>query len=49
MIEIYRDLLESIGDLFNGMMDNNLNHIMKYLDSAALIISVPALFAGIWE
>ena len=48
MIEIYRDLLESIGDLFNGMMDNNLNHIMKYLDSAALIISVPALFAGIW-
>lgn len=30
------------------MMDNNLNHIMKYLDSAALIISVPALFAGIW-
>ncbi|WP_165005979.1 MULTISPECIES: magnesium transporter CorA family protein [unclassified Enterococcus] len=48
MIEIYRDLLESIGDLFNGMMDNNLNHLMKYLDSAALIISVPALIAGIW-
>lgn len=48
MILIYRDLLESIGDLFNGMMDNNLNHLMKYLDSTALIISVPAMIAGIW-
>ena len=48
MILIYRDLLESIGDLFNGMMDNHLNHLMKYLDSAALIISIPALIAGIW-
>lgn len=48
MIVIYRDLLESIGDLFNGMMDNNLNHLMKYLDSAALILSVPALIAGLW-
>ncbi|OTP11902.1 hypothetical protein A5844_000116 [Enterococcus sp. 10A9_DIV0425] len=48
MILIYRDLLESIGDLFNGMMENNLNHLMKYLDSAALIISIPAVIAGIW-
>lgn len=48
MILIYRDLLESIGELFNGMMDNHLNHLMKYLDSAALIVSIPALIAGIW-
>lgn len=48
MIVIYRDLLESIGDLFSGMMDNNLNHLMKYLDSTALIISIPAMIAGIW-
>ncbi|WP_412988873.1 magnesium transporter CorA family protein [Pediococcus siamensis] len=48
MIRIYRDLLETIGGLFTDMMDNNLNHLMKYLDSAGLIISVPALIAGIW-
>ncbi|MBO0452662.1 magnesium transporter CorA family protein [Candidatus Enterococcus murrayae] len=48
MIAIYRDLLESIGDLFNGMMDNNLNHLMKYLDSTALVISIPAVIAGLW-
>ncbi|MBO0431431.1 magnesium transporter CorA family protein [Enterococcus sp. DIV0660C] len=48
MISIYRDLLESIGNLFSGMMDNHLNHLMKYLDSATLVISVPAMIAGIW-
>ncbi len=48
LVRVYRDLLETIGGLFTDMMDNNLNHLMKYLDSAALIISVPALIAGIW-
>lgn len=48
MVDIYRDLLETIGGLFSDMMDNNLNHLMKYLDSAALVISVPALISGIW-
>ncbi|MGM0212880.1 magnesium transporter [Enterococcus sp. AZ109] len=48
LIEIYRDLLETVGGLFSDMMDNNLNHLMKYLDSAALIISIPALITGIW-
>jgi magnesium transporter len=45
---IYRDLIETVGGLFTDMMDNNLNHLMKYLDSAALVISIPALIAGIW-
>lgn len=48
LISIYRDLLETVGGLFSDMMDNNLNHLMKYLDSAALIISIPALVSGIW-
>ena len=30
------------------MMDSRLNHLMKYLDSAALIIAIPALISGIW-
>ncbi|WP_127848748.1 magnesium transporter CorA family protein [Lacticaseibacillus hulanensis] len=48
LVRIYRDLLETIGGLFTDMMDNNLNHLMKYLDSAGLVISVPALISGIW-
>lgn len=47
-ITIYRDLLESINGLFSAMMDNHLNNLMKYLDSIALIISIPALISGIW-
>ena len=38
LVTIYRDLLETIGGLFSDMMDNNLNHLMKYLDSAALVV-----------
>lgn len=48
MVTIYRDLLETIGGLFSDMMDNNLNHLMKYLDSAALVVAVPSLIAGLW-
>lgn len=48
MVQIYRDLLDSIADLISDMIDNNLNHIMKYLDSATLIISIPTLFYGLW-
>lgn len=47
-ILIYRDLLDTIGGLFSDMMSNHLNHLMKYLDSAALVISMPTLVAGIW-
>ena len=45
-IHIFRDLLESISGLFTSMMDNNLNHLMKFLDSAALVIAIPALVTG---
>lgn len=47
MIHICRDLLESISGLFLGMMDNNLNHLMKFLDSAGLIIAIGALVTGL--
>lgn len=45
-IHVFRDLLESISGLFTSMMDNNLNHLMKFLDSAALVIAIPALVTG---
>lgn len=48
LIAIYRDLIEAINGLFTDIMSNHLNHLMKYLDSAALVISVPSLIAGLW-
>ena len=41
MIHVYTDLLNSISGLFTAMMDSHLNHLMKYLNSVALI-------SGIW-
>ncbi|KAF0446024.1 magnesium transporter [Pediococcus acidilactici] len=48
LIAIYHDLIEAISGLFTDIMSNHLNHLMKYLDSAALVISVPSLIAGLW-
>ena len=48
MIDVYEDLLNSVSGLFGSMMDSHLNHLMKYLDTVALIISIPALIGGLW-
>lgn len=48
LVEVYRDLIDAISGLFSDIMSNHLNHLMKYLDSAALVISVPTLIAGFW-
>ncbi|MBB1069388.1 magnesium transporter CorA family protein [Limosilactobacillus sp. RRLNB_1_1] len=45
-IHIFRDLLASISDLFTAMMDNHLNNLMQFLDSAGLIIAIAALVTG---
>lgn len=48
MVDVYTNLLENISGLFTDMMNNNLNHLMKYLQSISLVISVPALIGGLW-
>jgi magnesium transporter len=48
LVEVYRDLIDAIGGLFSDIMSNHLNHLMKYLDSASLVISVPSMIAGLW-
>lgn len=45
-IHIFRDLLDSIGSLFTSMMDSNLNNLMKFLDSAGIVIAAAALISG---
>lgn len=45
-IHIYRDLLTSISGLFTAMMDSNLNNLMKFLDSAGIVLAVAALVTG---
>lgn len=45
-IHIYKDLLTSISGLFTSMMDSNLNNLMKFLDSAGLVLAAAALITG---
>lgn len=45
-IHIYRDAVESLSSLYTAMMDNRLNHLMKFLDSAGLVIGIAALLSG---
>ncbi len=48
LVEVYHELIDTIGALFGSMIDSNLNHLMKYLESAALILTIPTVTAGIW-
>ncbi|APT18148.1 mit family metal ion transporter cora [Amylolactobacillus amylotrophicus DSM 20534] len=48
MVDVYTSLMENISGLFTDMMNNNLNHLMKYLDSLSIVLSVPALIGTIW-
>ncbi|WP_251574017.1 CorA family divalent cation transporter [Limosilactobacillus agrestimuris] len=45
-IHIFRDLLDSISSLFTEMMNSSLNNLMKFLDSAGLVIATAALVSG---
>ncbi|WP_295745578.1 magnesium transporter CorA family protein [uncultured Limosilactobacillus sp.] len=46
-IHIYRDAVESLSSLYTAMMDNHLNHLMKFLDSTGLVIGIAALLSGL--
>lgn len=48
LVNVYRDLLVSISSLFSSLIDNNLNHLMKYLETLEILLAFPALVAGIW-
>lgn len=48
LIHLYRGLVDSTSGMVSALMDNTLNHLMKYLDSAALIISIPTLIFSLW-
>ena len=48
MANIYTNILTSTLDAFASVINNNLNGIMKRLTSITIILSLPALVAGIY-
>ena len=48
MANIYTNILTSTLDAFASVISNNLNSVMKRLTSITIILSLPALVAGIY-
>jgi len=48
LINVYRDLLDSVSSLFSDIMSNNLNKLMKFLSSLSLIIASSSLIGDLW-
>lgn len=47
-VQIYREMLGSISGLINSMMDNRLNQLMKFLNTASLLLALPTLIFSLW-
>lgn len=45
---LYKDLIESTSGLLSDSIDNKLNSIMEFLESVALVISIPTLIFSLF-
>lgn len=48
MVEMHRNILESMMDAFASIISNNLNIVMKFLTSVTIILAVPTMLASFW-
>ncbi|MDD3236725.1 MAG: magnesium transporter CorA family protein [Candidatus Gastranaerophilales bacterium] len=48
MVEMHRNILESMIDAFASIISNNLNIVMKFLTSITIILAVPTMLSSFW-
>lgn len=48
MVEMHRNILESMMDAFASIISNNLNMVMKFLTSVTIILAIPTMISGFW-
>lgn len=48
MVEMHRNILESMMDAFASIISNNLNMVMKFLTSVTIILAIPTMVASFW-
>ncbi len=48
MVEMHRNILENMMDAFASIISNNLNNVMKFLTSIAIIFAIPTMFSSFW-
>lgn len=48
-VETYSEILSSMMDAFSSVIANNLNHMMKFLASITILVSVPTMVSSFWS
>ena len=48
MVEMHRNILESMMETFASIISNNLNIVMKFLASVTIILAIPTMVASFW-
>jgi magnesium transporter len=49
LVQTYSDILSSMMNAFSSVINNNLNHMMKFLASITIVVSVPPMIASFWS
>lgn len=48
LVHVYRDLLDSVSSLFSDLVSDNLNKLMKFLNSLSLVPASASLISEFW-
>ncbi len=48
MVEMHRNILESMMDAFASIISNNLNIVMRFLTTVTIILAFPTMFSSFW-
>lgn len=48
LVHVYRDLLDSVSSLFSDLVSDNLNKLMKFLNSLSLVLASASLISEFW-
>jgi magnesium transporter len=49
LVQTYSEILSSMMNAFSSVINNNLNHIMKFLASITIVLSIPPMIASFWS
>lgn len=49
LVQTYSEILSSMMDAFSSVINNNLSHIIKFLASITIIVSIPTMISSFWS
>lgn len=49
LVQTYSDILSIMMDAFSSVINNNLNHIIKFLASVTIVVSIPTMISSFWS